>query len=252
VSQEPFLDYPTTISKIGFKGVRLTHKPEYLISSLLIDAILSATQQIFDKSEFTTFDSFRFSESVTSEFLELTFSIFNESEGFSIIKSNLSWLTDIGDIRLNNIAYCRFDREAIFLENIQFEFLLNGNWIPWGGLSDGTKRLFLIVSEIFMSSNDVFLLEEPELGIHPHQLSKLMAFIKERSKHQQIILTTHSPQVLDVLDKDELDSIILCEMTEEGSKLRHLADKEKKKAIHYMENEAFLSDYWRFSDLEKV
>ena len=79
-----------------------------------------------------------------------------------------------------------------------------------------------------------------------------MDFIKERSKHQQIILTTHSPQVLDVLGKDELDSIILCEMTDKGSQLRHLEDQEKKKAIHYMENDAFLSDYWRFSDLETV
>jgi predicted ATP-dependent endonuclease of OLD family len=42
---------------------------------------------------------------------------------------------------------------------------------------------------------NLFMLEEPELGIHPHQLQLLMNYIKAQAKEKQIILTTHSPQV---------------------------------------------------------
>jgi predicted ATP-dependent endonuclease of OLD family len=78
-----------------------------------------------------------------------------------------------------------------------------------------------------------------------------MLFLKEQSRHKQIIITTHSPQVLDILNKDELGNIIIASYEKgEGTKLRHLDEKEIAKAQQYME-EDYLSDYWRFSDLEK-
>jgi len=96
----------------------------------------------------------------------------------------------------------------------------------------------------------IILLEEPELGIHPHQLHQLMQFIKEQSREKQIILTTHSPQVLDVLEPDELDRVIICHYdSKKGTQLRHLTEKEINKAKKYMKDD-FLSDYWRFSNLE--
>jgi predicted ATP-dependent endonuclease of OLD family len=107
--------------------------------------------------------------------------------------------------------------------------------------------------EIFSKDSDlnIVLLEEPELGIHPHQLHQLMQFIKEQSKEKQIILTTHSPQVLDAIEPDELDRIIICHSEpKNGTQLNHLTDEQIKKAKKYMTSEAFLSDYWRFSDLE--
>ena len=106
---------------------------------------------------------------------------------------------------------------------------------------------------MLINSDDrmIALLEEPELGIHPHQLHLLMQFIKEQSRHKQIIITTHSPQVLDTIGSDELDRIIICEYDgKNGTQLRHLTEKEISKAKKYMKEEAFLSDYWRFSDLE--
>jgi predicted ATP-dependent endonuclease of OLD family len=77
-----------------------------------------------------------------------------------------------------------------------------------------------------------------------------MTFLKEQSKEKQIILTTHSPQVLDILNKDELDRIIIADFDpEKGSTFRHLDDKEIANAQNFM-SDMYLSDYWRFSDLE--
>ena len=100
--------------------------------------------------------------------------------------------------------------------------------------------------------NRIIFIEEPELGIHPHQFHKLLEFLKEESENKQIIITTHSPQSLDVLNFNELDRIIIAYSTniKEGTKLRHLNENEVLKANEYIK-EDFLSDYWLYSDLEK-
>jgi predicted ATPase len=117
-------------------------------------------------------------------------------------------------------------------------------------LSDGTKRLFYLITEVTLT-NGIVLLEEPELGVHPHQLHQIMLFLKEQAEDKQIILTTHSPQVLDVLNSDELDRIIIAEVhKEKGSQFRHLDEKTTAKAKYYLEDEGFLSDFWRYSTLE--
>ncbi len=156
----------------------------------------------------------------------------------------------------NGILKGQLEVKGYFLE-----FEVNGNHLAFENLSDGTRRIFLIVAELcelensFQISADynasLFLLEEPELGIHPHQLHLLMNFIKEQSKEKQIILTTHSPQVLDILNEDELDRIIIAEFDpQNGSTFRHLDPKEEKKARFIMKEEP-LSSYWRYSDLER-
>ena len=101
-----------------------------------------------------------------------------------------------------------------------------------------------------MQEECIFIIEEPELGVHPHQLQRLMQFIKQESEKRQIILTTHAPQVLNILNSDELDRIIVCEMTEDGTKMRHLTDKQRKRAQKYMQTQLSLGDYWLYADLE--
>jgi len=186
------------------------------------------------------------------------------------IKDSVVKYSPIEDIRYNknfNI-FLDEDREKYSINNIFIEFKVDGNWHPFSNLSDGTKRLFYIIAEVAYSDgfhyskssfgfhtkdiNRIILLEEPELGVHPHQLKKLMDFLNDESKRKQIIITTHSPQILDVLNPEELDRIILAYSTSvtEGTKLRHLEDSEISKALKYLE-EDFLSDYWKYSDLEK-
>jgi len=185
---------------------------------------------------------------VIKEELNHFFNTYLSSE-FKPVIETLANVTTIKNVRINP-DFRMVDTEPIKFDGLHFEFEVDGNWVPWKYLSDGTKRLFYIISE--MSLNPFFvLIEEPELGIHPHQLHLLMQFINEQSKSKQIILTTHSPQVLDILGPEELDRVIIAEMTEDGTKLSHLNDHQRKKALHYMKTDGFLSDYWLYSDLEK-
>jgi predicted ATPase len=79
-----------------------------------------------------------------------------------------------------------------------------------------------------------------------------MDFIKEQSKEKQIIMTTHSPEVLNILEKDELDRIIVTRFDgENGTQMHHLSKKQKKKGQAYMNKIGHLSAFWLHSNLEK-
>jgi len=164
---------------------------------------------------------------------------------------NLRKFSPIQDVKFNkNITFYRLDRELV-IDNIRLDFFVNDNWLPWSQLSDGTKRLFIIITEISLSYKRLILLEEPELGIHPHQFNLLMQFLKEQSYDHQIIISTHSPKALDILDEDELDRILIATYEKgSGTKIKHLNDNQKKKAIRYVNEVGYLSDYWLMSDLD--
>lgn len=186
------------------------------------------------------------------------------------IKKYLQLMTPIKDIRFNGSLTISINeaKDVCTVSNLLLEFFVDDEWLLFDSLSDGTRRLFYIIAETAFSSrfyfydntlgitlNDdyrIILIEEPELGIHPHQFQQVMNFLKEQSLNKQIIITTHSPQALDVLDSTELDSIIVAYYNKEkGTTLRHLNEAEINKARKYIAEE-FLSDYWRFSDLEKT
>ncbi|MEO5643703.1 MAG: AAA family ATPase [Bacteroidia bacterium] len=203
------------------------------------------------------------------DFFETEVELFQKSLFESFIKhtnSILNIFTPITEIRLSDKIKIWKDVELnkMNVENLAFEFKVGKNWLPFSQLSDGTKRLFYIISNVSATDDYYFtsfgfgvtvepieriiLIEEPELGIHPHQLRKLMDFLKEQSQDKQIIITTHSPQVLDVLGSEELDRIILCEYdNEKGTQLRRMTVEEKESAGKFMQK-MYLSDFWRYTD----
>lgn len=165
---------------------------------------------------------------------------------------NLNRYSPIQNLRLSKSLNIEITEHKIELNYIMLEFFVNNEWLSWQQLSDGTKRLFHIISEINGTDRNLIFLEEPENGVHPDQLYLLMDFIKEQSKEKQIILTTHSPEVLNILEKDELDRIIVTRFEEDKkTQMHHLSEKQKAKAMLYMEETSNLSDFWVHSTLEE-
>jgi len=199
------------------------------------------------------------SEFINNKILE----IFKRLEN---LKELLKLYSPINDVRLNENfnVFVSEDLQSYTVSNLFLEFNVSGSWLPFSSLSDGTKRIFYILSETYYfnthedtetnernkSIYQIILIEEPELGVHPHQFKRIMDFLKEQSKTKQIIISTHSPQALNVLGKDDLNRIIIAYATPDGTKLRHLDEQEIDKAKAYID-EVFLSDYWLYSDLEK-
>jgi len=186
-------------------------------------------------------------------------------EYFNDLRMGLQKSTPVEDVRMSkSVRIVRLDSSTLEFRNIVLEYKVNNEWFAWDALSDGTKRLIytiFTISQIEIKEGGkmnpykfapIVLIEEPEIGIHPHQLHLLLDFLKEKSKDQQIIITTHSPQVLDILGPDELNKIIIAEIDyENGTVLRHLNEEEIKKAQFYFKDKGLLSDYWRFSDFQR-
>lgn len=184
------------------------------------------------------------------------------------VETALKKFTDINGVRLNKNYNLVFNKtkSQFSVTNLFLEFKIDKQWLPFSHLSDGIRRLFYIVSEVAFpplfyfqqdglelntgGGNKIVLIEEPELGLHPHQLDGLLCLLRESSQEHQIIVTTHAPQVLDILNRQELNKIVIARLTGKGTQLRHLTEKEQEKARLYLEEEAYLSDYWKYSDLD--
>ena len=100
------------------------------------------------------------------------------------------------------------------------------HWRPQGGFqdesqfSDGTLRLIGLLWAL-QEPGGPLLLEEPELSLHSSLVSKLAAFIsraQERSKGRQVLVSTHST---DLLSDPSIGSreVALIQPAREGSKL---------------------------------
>jgi len=192
----------------------------------------------------------------------------------TIIQERIDALTDVFDSvsktlkRFSPIEKIRFAegfeiREGkllgdVWITNLKLEFFSQNQWLLFNQLSDGSKRIFLLISGILsitltnqywgIGASRFPLIEEPELGIHPDQLFQLMTFIKEQSHDMQIILTTHSPVVLDVLGPDELDRILITTFDRKnGTQVHRLSEKQQQGIRGYLEDGFKISDAWLHS-----
>lgn len=183
---------------------------------------------------------------------EYIYYIFDLFESF---KELLEKFSPIKDIKFNSSKFqlTEINENEYKLDNVTLSFYVNGRWNYWQNLSDGTKRIFYIIATIYTANPiSTIFLEEPELGIHPDQLHKLMDFLKEQSKEKQIIITTHSPEVLSILGNDELDRIIVTRYdAEKGTQMHHLSPKQIRKGQIYIEEVGNLSSFWLHSNLEE-
>lgn len=193
----------------------------------------------------------KINESAIEKIKSVVFDTFEGKKRVNKLAQSLKTFTPIQDIRLNENINAYVVDGNIIVENIILNFKVSNNWVPWSYLSDGTKRLFLIFTEILTRNSPVILIEEPELGVHPSQLYNLLNFLKRQSLEKQIIISTHSPISLDILGPEELDNIIITKMTKAGTKMQHLNPSQKSKAQAYIKKVNSLSDYWLHSDLEK-
>ena len=241
-SDMPWLDHPCTMTvdefgviSGGFTGI--DNLFSFGFQDILQTSLIYDFARIVGDKNISTIKSFLFD----------TFDQYKENSSMTNLLLSHS---PIEDIKISNNANIYLLPDNILLDNLTFDFKIEGNWVPWSYLSDGTKRLFYLISEIASCQNGVILIEEPELGIHPHQLYRLMEFIKEQSRTKQIIISTHSPLILDTLEADELDRITIAKIENGKSQFHKLTNEEMEKARVYMHEEMDLSFYWLHSDME--
>jgi predicted ATPase len=94
-------------------------------------------------------------------------------------------------------------------------------------LSDGTVDVVGLITALFFEDKDVVILEEPERNIHPRLISGLVELMKDASRNKQIIVTTHSPELV---KHAGLENLLLISRDKEGfSTISRPAEKEAVK-----------------------
>ncbi len=82
--------------------------------------------------------------------------------------------------------------------NLYLEFSFNEIKHSSNGAGDGYINIFNIVDSLYDSTeNNVILIDEPEISLHPDLQRKLFKLLVEYSKDKQIIVSTHSPYFVD-------------------------------------------------------
>jgi predicted ATPase len=98
-------------------------------------------------------------------------------------------------------------------------------------MSDGTLRAIGLLAAVFQRPvPSLIAVEEPEATIHPGALESVLDLLRHASKHMQVVITTHSPELLDA--KWITDSHLrIVEWTEGATRVAPVSDATRK-ALH--------------------
>jgi predicted ATPase len=107
-------------------------------------------------------------------------------------------------------------------ETLEFRQQVKGSTHPWkfyaANMSDGTLRILgILVAAMQLANREsrVHLagIEEPETALHPAAAGALMDSLREAAAETQVLLTTHSPDLLDRFDPDE-DTLLVVQASQ--------------------------------------
>jgi predicted ATPase len=102
----------------------------------------------------------------------------------------------------------------------------NGVSIPASRLSDGTLRwLSLLTVLLHPEPPPLVCIEEPELGLHPDMIQPLAKLLLGASKRMQLIVTTHSSDLIDELS-DDPSTVLICHKVGGSSEIKRLESEQ--------------------------
>lgn len=123
-------------------------------------------------------------------------------------------------------------------ETIEFKQAVDGAKYPWtfhaANMSDGTLRALgclVAISQLSMGDTPVRMvgIEEPETALHPAATEGLVDAIRECAERTQVLLTTHSADLLDHIDPEK-DRLFVVQ-SHKGTTEIGAADQASQQAI---------------------
>lgn len=112
--------------------------------------------------------------------------------------------------QLDNLSFVKDDKGFCHLEAKYVHWRAQGCKQTEVQFSDGTLRLIGLLFSI-LAGRGIALLEEPEINLHPGVVAQLPEFIArmQRYKQRQVIVTTHSYDILANEGIDEAEVVLL-------------------------------------------
>jgi predicted ATP-dependent endonuclease of OLD family len=122
---------------------------------------------------------------------------------------------------------------------------LNNLYLRFNQLSEGTFKTMALLFYL-ITDTGLILIEEPENSVHYKLLRDIIEIMKTESENKQIVFSTHSDYVLDMLKPED---IVFVENGADGTKAQklpeYLSGDNYRGLRNYLENEGSLGQYWR-------
>jgi predicted ATPase len=111
-------------------------------------------------------------------------------------------------------------------QNIRLRYSEIGSDTVFGAhqISDGTLRFMALMTLLLQPLEQmpkVIIIDEPELGLHPHALELLLSIMRRISKNRQIIVSTQSVSLVDRLEPED---IVIVERHNSETQFKRLDD----------------------------
>jgi predicted ATPase len=111
-------------------------------------------------------------------------------------------------------------------------------------LSDGTLRFMCLLAALYDPEPPSLLcLDEPEVSLHPQLVRLLVSVLHEASERMQIIVATHSPELISYLEN--ADDVVVTEAEEGWSTLKRLSQNGLQ---HWLEKYS-LGELWKSGEI---
>ena len=141
----------------------------------------------------------------------------------------------VGDV-LRRIGVC----EKLALFTIDAWGWLVVDDIDLDDASDGTLRVIEIVVALELAAaGALVMIEEPETGIHPGLCDAIMAEIEAAAEGLQLIISTHSPRILDGVQYHQLRHV----RRNGSTRIAALTPEQVKEVKAFLDHQGMLSDY---------
>jgi predicted ATPase len=112
--------------------------------------------------------------------------------------------------------------------------------LPASSLSDGTIAIFAIIIALYFEEKPFIIIEEPVSHIHLFLVARLMAMMKEASEKKQVMVTTHSTEVVKYASLDDI--LLISRDSEVYSVISRPGDKEEVRT--FLENEIGIEELY--------
>lgn len=129
-------------------------------------------------------------------------------------------------------------------------FVISGNSFSPSQLSEGTFKSLALIFYLLTDKGGLMLIEEPEVCVHHGLLTSIIELIKAYCAEKQIIISTHSDQVLDSLSPESVYKVARGDDGTTVERITKSMDKSELEALrYYLRNEGGLGEYWKHGEL---
>ena len=147
----------------------------------------------------------------------------NQKMFVNIIADILPFVNSVGTKKL-------LDRSVILMQK---ENYFKDRLIPATLVSDGTINVTALICALYFQGSPLAIVEEPERNIHPSLVAKIANMMEDASNQKQIIVTTHSTELI---RHTNIENMLLIRRNEAGNS-EIIKPSEQADVMEFLKND---------------